>query len=373
MAIKVFDRYGPRANPADANYPDGSYRNESLPGANDGTPVEVDQINDWLGFGDALLIDAGIVPSGSPDTSLVSQRLDGLKVVLVSRLEFSQVGASALINFGTTLGSFNAAAGTNALVNNLGNNCTAMGSGSLSSNTSGSGNTALGAASLAANAGASNNTAIGWSALDANVAGQNNTAVGAKSIEDLTGSSNSSLGAFAGIGGTPTTVSNCTFLGASTAVTGSDQVQLGDSSTTTYAYGPVQNRSDSRDKAHIKPISDDEVAFFMDVEWRTWRWDYRSDYNEPVVVDGEMTYVEHERDGSKTRNRPHFGAIAQQVEESMIKHGVDFGGLQHHNVNGGSDVYSIGYSEFIGIQGEIIQRQQRTIDDILLRLTEAGI
>ena len=81
MAIKVFERYGPRANPADGNYPNGSFKNESVPGANDGTPLEVAQANDMQGFTDALLAEAGIDASGNPDTAVGSQRLNALKKI----------------------------------------------------------------------------------------------------------------------------------------------------------------------------------------------------------------------------------------------------------------------------------------------------
>jgi hypothetical protein len=89
------------------------------------------------------------------------------------------------------------------------------------------------------------------------------------------------------------------------------------------------------------------------------------------IIDGER--VEVENDESRAGSRFHVGAIAQQVEEAMKKHGIDFAGLQHHSLKGGQDVYTIGYQEFIGIQGEIIQRQQSRINSIEDRLTKAGI
>ena len=81
MSIKVFERYAPRANPADSNYTNGSFKNESVPGADDGTPLEVATINDLQGFTDSLLAEAGITADGNPDTALVSQRLDASKKV----------------------------------------------------------------------------------------------------------------------------------------------------------------------------------------------------------------------------------------------------------------------------------------------------
>ena len=53
----------------------------------------------------------------------------------------------------------------------------------------------------------------------------------------------------------PSTATNITCIGYNSQVTGSNQLQLGDSSTTTYVYGTVQNRSDKRDKADIQPTN----------------------------------------------------------------------------------------------------------------------
>ena len=47
--------------------------------AKDGTPLDASWGNDMGGFTDALLEEAGITPSGNPDTAVASQRLDALK------------------------------------------------------------------------------------------------------------------------------------------------------------------------------------------------------------------------------------------------------------------------------------------------------
>lgn len=83
MAIKIYDRYTPRAIPADANYPQGSIKNESTPGANDGTPLEKDWGNDISGFHQKLLLEGGVTPSGNPDTVLASDYYDSLQNVLM--------------------------------------------------------------------------------------------------------------------------------------------------------------------------------------------------------------------------------------------------------------------------------------------------
>jgi len=176
------------------------------------------------------------------------------------------------------------------------------------------------------------------------------------------------------IDGTPMTAAkNVSCLGYDARASGDNQVQLGNSATTVYAYGAVQDRSDERDKADIQPISDAHIAFFMDVEWRMFRWDYRDDYVEVVDDDGALETIVHDKDGSRKRSRLHIGAIAQQVEAAMHAHGVDFAGLQHHTEKGGTDVYTIGYQEFIGLQGEVIKRQQARIQSIESRLLKGGL
>lgn len=201
-------------------------------------------------------------------------------------------------------------------------------------------------------------------------AGASNVAVGFRAGNNFNGSANTFLGHTAGLQAVET-YSNCTLLGSLTAVTGSNQVQLGDSATTTYAYGAVQDRSDARDKLDISELTDAHIAFFMDVEWKQFRMNHRERYIDIDPDTGEQ--IEVENDGSRAGSRFHVGAIAQQVEAAMKKHGIDFAGLQHHSINGGQDVYTIGYQEFVGIQGEIIQRQQKTLQEILTRLDQAGI
>ncbi len=78
MALKIYEKFAPRANPGDTNYPNGSIKNESAPGAKDGTPLDADWGNDYAGFDAALFAEAGVTPNGDPDTVLNSQRLSAL-------------------------------------------------------------------------------------------------------------------------------------------------------------------------------------------------------------------------------------------------------------------------------------------------------
>ena len=201
--------------------------------------------------------------------------------------------------------------------------------------------------------------------------GENNVAIGNGVAPLLTsGTQNVFLGANAGrfhLDGTGvTTDSNCVFLGYDARSTGENQVQLGNSAQTTYAFGAVQDRSDRRDKAdiHDTKLGSDFILSLRPVDFR---WDYRDDYVEEVDdgVDEEGNplshVVIHEKDGSKKRNRFHHGFIAQEVKETMDRLGIDFGGYQDHSINGGNDVKSLGYQELIAPMVKTIQEMDMRI------------
>lgn len=77
--INLEEQFSPRVNPADANYPFGSIKDNTSPGANYGTPLAAVWGNDWEGFAQAAMTEAGITPSGLPDTAQDSQLLEAVK------------------------------------------------------------------------------------------------------------------------------------------------------------------------------------------------------------------------------------------------------------------------------------------------------
>ena len=91
--INLESEFSPRVNPADANYPFGSIKDNTRPGANDGTPLAAVWGNDWEGFAQAAMTEAGITPSGLPDTAQDSQLLDAVKVVTSGALRPSVIEA----------------------------------------------------------------------------------------------------------------------------------------------------------------------------------------------------------------------------------------------------------------------------------------
>lgn len=259
--------------------------------------------------------------------------------------------------------------------------------------TTGNGNTFIGRQAGRIITTATNNVYIGNYTGGFNVTGTSNTAVGESADAVCVGRYNTSLGNAARInsnfGQLNTAVgysaltadfNNCTSLGAQASVNGNNQVQLGDSATTTYAYGAVQDRSDARDKAEVENTSLG-LNFINKLRPVDFKWDYREDYkinsleqkeiineNGDINLITENKTIELPKDGSKKRVRKHHGLIAQEVKQSMDELGVDFGGYQDHSMKGGNDILSIGYQELIAPMIKSIQQLKAENDDLKQRL-----
>lgn len=280
-----------------------------------------------------------------------------------------------------TIGYNNTATGVIALYNNTeGHSNCAYGHNTMLANTTGDQCTAIGVSALASS-NANNNTAVGANCM-ASATGGDNTAIGVGALTVVTGNSNTAIGNLSLVGCTSgelnvgignqsllgvTTQNNCTGVGSNSAVTGSNQVQLGDTLTTTYAYGAVQNRSDARDKTAVRDTILG-LSFIEALHPVDFKWDMREDYRTlPPTPPSDTTDVqqmgEYETaralwlestklanitsNGAKVRSRYHHGLIAQEVKQTLDNLGLDFGGYQDHSVNGGDDVLSIGYNELI--------------------------
>lgn len=307
------------------------------------------------------------------------------------------IGYSSLYYLQT--GSENTAVGKNALNKYTGSKCTAVGYRALENNTGGTANTAYGVQALVYTTTGGYNTAFGDGALFRNSTGKENTGAGSSALHETTtgnfnaalgrkamwnnktGSNNAAVGHLAGNirtdGADNTNYSNCTYLGANSRASGSNQVQLGDSNTTTYAYGAVQNRSDARDKTDVR----DTVLglnFINSLRPVDYRWDIREDYQdlkEVTLKDGTVKTqaVAVPQDGSRSRDRFHHGLIAQEVKAAANSQGVDFGGYQDHSVDGGADVLSIGYTELIAPLIKAVQELSAENAELKERLCKAGL
>jgi len=79
MATNIHELYPGKTNAPSAGYPYGSARNITISGDDTGTPWEKVLVNDWVGFGQALLDEADIVPTGDPDEVGDSQYLTAIR------------------------------------------------------------------------------------------------------------------------------------------------------------------------------------------------------------------------------------------------------------------------------------------------------
>ena len=257
----------------------------------------------------------------------------------------------------------NVAIGDATLYNNIsGGSNVAIGSSAMFNNTTGSDNFALGASSLLNNTTGTYNVGIGIVAMRENLTGTQNVGIGLSALRYST-ANNYQVG-IGSMAGANSAYDNITCLGNGTDTTGANQVQLGNSSTTTYVYGTVQNRSDARDKTNIidNPLG---LNFIMSLKPKQWQWNYRTDYIirevDPLTNDIKITTLVN--DGSKTRSRYHNGFIAQDIKAYMDTNNIDFAGYQDHNIQGGDDVLSLGYDEFIAPLVKAIQELKAIVDN----------
>lgn len=210
-------------------------------------------------------------------------------------------------------------------------------------------NTAIGDYSFSHNTTGNFNTVMGAFALNSNVTGNNNTAIGYLALSNNTA------------------YSYCTGLGSSAQVTGDRQVQLGGTNDTVYAQKAVVTRSDERDKIDIAD-SDLGLNFILKLKPRRYKMNPREAYFQ-TIENTEMTsenIVTNDytapNDGSKARKRPHYGLVAQEVKQAMNELDIDFAGYLDSKVDGGEDVLSLGYTEFIAPMIKAIQQQQEMIE-----------
>lgn len=91
MAISPEQQYPDKTTPASLDYPQGQARNVTTPGDGTGTPLEQAWVNDLFGFEQALLDEAGIAPSGVPDTARNSQYLDAMKGIFADNQDLAGI------------------------------------------------------------------------------------------------------------------------------------------------------------------------------------------------------------------------------------------------------------------------------------------
>jgi hypothetical protein len=281
----------------------------------------------------------------------------------------------------------NIAIGQSSLYNNTASDIISIGKESGYNNEDANYNVYIGSRSSLKNKSGEKNTTVGYYSGYNNLL-NDNTLIGYYAGSNVNSDNNTCLGSYADFGDDDDKFVNCTMLGYQSTVTGDDQVQLGNSDTTTYAYGAVQDRSDKRDKTDIiiNPLG---LEFINKIEPVQFKWDFREDYynivdkeitRKKIEIDKDGNEIEvevketiqvkefYEKDGSKKRNRPHNGVIAQQVKEVMDEMNVDFAGYHDASINGGKDVLSIGYEEFISPLIKAVQELTKKVERLERKL-----
>ncbi|AUR81932.1 SGNH hydrolase-type esterase domain protein [Vibrio phage 1.016.O._10N.286.46.A11] len=89
MAVKLNDEFGSRATPPSSAYPAGSLKDETNPGvSNDGSPLSSRVGNDFQGFMQSALAEAGIDANGNPDSVENPQILNAIKSITDDRFNY---------------------------------------------------------------------------------------------------------------------------------------------------------------------------------------------------------------------------------------------------------------------------------------------
>lgn len=235
-------------------------------------------------------------------------------------------------------------------------------------------NTIIGAEAVGGSVGGvATSTVVGWQAGE-NLAGKDNTFVGTRAGRFLT-NANRCVGVGTNalnvnIWGDKSnweTLSNSAALGVGATVSGNDQVQIGAYGQTVYTHTAPQTRSDERDKTDIKPL-DLGLNFIKEIRPVQYRWNYRDAYIEIDDETGEV--IRHNNDGSKAGKRYHTGVIAQELKQAMDRLDIDFGGYQDHKINGGGDVLTVAYQEFIPVLIKAVQELANEHEKLLAKVNK---
>jgi len=239
--------------------------------------------------------------------TLGTNTIDGLEIN-VSDTSNLGLGTGAVDSI--TTGDYNVGVGDNALsATTTGNYNTATGYQALYANTTGAQNVAVGNASLDANTTANDNTAVGYNTLTANTTGSKNTAVGEGSMGSCTtGFSNTAMGKNAGYNITTGDLNVLIGTEAGRAgspfnVTNEDNRVVIGHNTITNAYVKVAwtVTSDQRDKTDITDFNHG-LDYITKLRPVNYVWDDRSNYEDGIS------------DGSKKKDKPQLGFLAQEVQ-----------------------------------------------------------
>jgi Chaperone of endosialidase len=267
------------------------------------------------------------------------------------------IGISALQD--NTSGTYNTANGSFALMYNTdGSDNTATGGFALKLNTTGYANTASGNYALFINSTGNYNTAVGDNALSGNTSSSYNTAIGYRSsLNHDVGWNNTFIGANSGANSNG--LYNCVAIGNDAVCTASNQVRIGNSSTT--SIGGFANWTNISDGRYKKNINENVkgLDFIMKLRPVTYQLDIagiskklneandkeRDEFSKKAIAEKEKTIL--------------TGFVAQEVEKAAKEAGYNFSGVDVPKTE--NEFYGLRYSEFVVPLVKGMQEQQAII------------
>lgn len=278
------------------------------------------------------------------------------------------IGYQALLTNTTSTGS-NSAFGSQALLySTTGYENTAIGFQTLRETTTGYRNAALGYHALVLNTTGYRNSGAGLAALYNNTTGNSNAAFGEWALSsNTTGDNNTAIGSFAYTASA--SYSNSTAIGATSSITASNQVRIGNSSVTSIG-GQVgwTTLSDRRFKLNIEETVPG-LAFISRLR----------PVNYTLNTDAIVQYLHipdslrmYEMELLQSKN-PQTGFIAQEVEQVASELNFHFSGVDAPKSD--ADYYGLRYAEFTvplvkAVQelNEINKHQQLIIEELQLEV-----
>jgi hypothetical protein len=317
--------------------------------------------------------------------------------------------------FSNTTGADNTAIGYNALYSNTEGFNTAIGSGALYNNNI-EGNTATGYHALYSNTSSAFNVADGNLALE-NSTGEKNTAVGSNSMTgNTTGYGNTALGY--NTNPTNTSDTNCTFIGNGATASGNYlnataigngvtvparlRVAIGNSNVLwvgTLGFSTWQIGSDGRFKFNIQQ-NVPGLAFINKLRPVTFQVNTKAvdayinaGRNKTVIVPHTQTHTFTDSTGTHTTTTTtydtivdknpnantdfspsiavvHSGFIAQQVDSAA--NAVGFTSSIVHRPENSTDIYSLGYAEFVVPLVKAVQELSKEVDSLMAAAKTTG-
>ncbi len=244
--------------------------------------------------------------------------------------------------------------GKEAGLNNTGSYNTGIGYEALKANTNGDHNTAFGFKALDVNTVGIYNTAVGLNSLGANTGGDYNTVVGADALAgNVNGNYNTAVGYKAYYTGSYT---NSTAIGYNTAVSASNHVYLGNSSTIEVWGAPYHETSDRRVKTKVHE-GVPGLEFISKLRPVMYNFDTKKK-NELLGIPTDTNITNNSRMDSIVFT----GFIAQEVEKAALDCNYDFSAV--HTPGNNKDLYGLSYSTFVVPLVKAVQEQQQLIDEL---------